>query len=832
MRKLSFGVLLIALSTLMLELMLTRVFDVVLVPNLAYFVVTAAVFAFGLAGIYATLRPIPVERDITQYLVTRSVGFAIVTALLIPLINFLPLDYTQLGLRKLPKTLSSFLLLYVALVLPFFLAGSVLIAIFSKYALRIQRLYFWDLVGAGLGSVIVIPFIATIGPAGLMLVASGLALIAAALFAQSQAVRLLTVTAAIALIAIPFIKAPNYIEFAAHMDKRGVKEALAQGRGEFVRWDPISKINVIDETWSPAISVPWHLSGDRKAIQYDGGNQSSYFYKFNGDLKGLRNQLDHDKTHLEEHFWQLGVLAAHYLKRDSGQSVLIIGSAGGQETKAALIYGAAHIDAIELVPTVVELGTGRYSSYIGDIFKNPAVHAQAGEGRSFLRHSNRKYDIIQMYSNYTSSSIAQGTGALEPAYLQTAEAYEEYFSHLTANGVLQINHDAFPRMITTAALAWKRMGRTDFARHVAVYTMPSQLPLPTLLIKMQPWTAEEIATLSSFLSPPELDASRRMSLVEDPLDASKSFLSADFYSGDFPERVAETTPVYVTPRTDNKPYFEMMRRSLKTLTPSSQTFLDPGTAAQVNDASRDSKGIPMDWIHLVFTGVASLVFMVIFVLVPLRYSSIGREEGSTSLPLLTYFSCLGAGFITFELVFIQKFAHVIGSPLYTYSTVIFTLLFAAGLGSVASEKLGISPQRRWAVPFMGIFVFGIALTLLYPALSHVALALPLSGRVLASGAMIFPLGFFLGMPFPLGILAIANHPRGAIAWAWGMNGLFTVAGGFISILISMGYGFNFAIGIALALYALAFGVFRRLYRAEFVSAAQAVPAATMTPSMN
>jgi len=53
-------------------------------------------------------------------------------------------------------------------------------------------------------------------------------------------------------------------------------------------------------------------------------------------------------------------------------------------------------------------------------------------------------------------------------YLQTAEAYQEYFSHLTADGVLHINHYAYPRMITTAALAWKRMGRTDFARHVAV----------------------------------------------------------------------------------------------------------------------------------------------------------------------------------------------------------------------------------------------------------------------------------------------------------------------------------------------------------------------------
>jgi predicted membrane-bound spermidine synthase len=228
----------------------------------------------------------------------------------------------------------------------------------------------------------------------------------------------------------------------------------------------------------------------------------------------------------------------------------------------------------------------------------------------------------------------------------------------------------------------------------------------------------------------------------------------------------------------------------------------------------------MDWIHLVFTGVTSLIFMIVFVLVPLRFSSIGREEGSTSLPLLTYFSCLGAGFITFELVFIQKFSHLIGSPLYTYSTVIFTMLFAAGIGSATSEKLGIGPRQKWAIPFVGILVSGTALALLYPALSHLALALPLSGRILVSGATIFPLGYFLGMPFPLGILAIANHPRGAIAWAWGMNGLFTVAGGFISILISMGYGFNFAIGVALVLYAAAFAVFRSLYRPDFGGAGQ------------
>jgi uncharacterized membrane protein YGL010W len=181
MRRLSFGVLLIALSTLVLELMLTRVFDVTLTPNLSYFVVSLAVFSFGLAGIYATLRPIPVEEEIRGRLVGCSVGFAGAVLLLRPIINALPLDYLRI-VKSPITTLLSFGALYLTLLVPFFLAGYVLIAIFSKYAPKIQRLYFWDLVGAGLGTVLVIPFILQIGPGGLIICAAALGLLAAALF--------------------------------------------------------------------------------------------------------------------------------------------------------------------------------------------------------------------------------------------------------------------------------------------------------------------------------------------------------------------------------------------------------------------------------------------------------------------------------------------------------------------------------------------------------------------------------------------------------------------------------------------------------------------------
>jgi hypothetical protein len=62
--------------------------------------------------------------------------------------------------------------------------------------------------------------------------------------------------------------------------------------------------------------------------------------------------------------------------------------------------------------------------------------------------------------------------------------------------------------------------------------------------------------------------------------------------------------------------------------------------------------------------------------------------------------------------------------------------------------------------------------------------------------------------FPIGVLAIVDKPRGAVAWAGGMNGLFTVVGGLGSVLLSLFFGFNAAVYTALSLHALALLIFR------------------------
>ena len=147
---------------------------------------------------------------------------------------------------------------------------------------------------------------------------------------------------------------------------------------------------------------------------------------------------------------------------------------------------------------------------------------------------------------------------------------------------------------------------------------------------------------------------------------------------------------------------------------------------------------------------------------------------------------------------------LIGFPLYAISVVIFSLLLGAGVGSRVSMNLNITPTNRWSWPFVGILAIGFFILASYPYVFDAFLSAPVGGRILVASALIFPLGFFLGMPFPLGILAIQRQPKGAIGWAWGLNGVFTVVGGLSSVLLSVFLGFRVTLLVALALYVFAF----------------------------
>jgi spermidine synthase len=802
------GIFLVALITLMTELVLIRVFDVILTPNLGYMTITCALFSFGLAGICVALKPALLRGNTREFLSLHALLLALSLLVMRPIMNSVPIDF--LAIAKQPLTqIAAFSAIYLTLVVPFFLSGLIVTILISEHADKIRSLYFWDLTGAALGSVILVPFLPPIGPGGLLMCASALSLFVSGLWSTRRWWSIVTTLGGIVLLLVPFAHAPKYFEFEQHFEKRGVKAAKAAGKIEFSRWDPIAKIDVLPFEQQNGVGP----AAKPKNIAYDGGAQGTIVYPFDGNYQKLRLGIEsRDAELFKENFWSLAHLVSHYLKRDRHQKVMIIGSAGGQEVKAALMYGAAHVDAIEMVRTVVELGQMRYANYNGNVLNHPKVSVRIGEARSQLRASREKYDVIQIYSNHTTSSIASGSSAVNPVYLQTAEAYREYFEHLTDNGVLHINHYGYPRMVTTAALAWKQMGRTNFQKHVVVFEVGVIDFLPILMVKMQPWTAEELQEVTTFLATYPNRFRTAYKLVENPLRPKESFLAPDFYSGNLPADLAETINYRVQPATDDRPYFAFFRKRFGVEAPDPKHFMNPSMAELLNVGvvSPRASLITMDTVHLLVTGAVSLLFAGVFVVLPLGLSDVGKARWPTKTSSIVYFACLGSGFIIFELVFIQIFMHFIGSPLYAYSTVIFVLLFAAGVGSHSTGILRIDAVQRWTWPFLGILLSSVLILITQAAISHFFLGAPLVVRILVAAIIIFPLGFCLGMPFPLGILALRNQPRGAIAWAWGLNGLFTVLGGLASVMMSIFLGFRFTLVVAAGIYIVAFWCFARL----------------------
>jgi hypothetical protein len=793
-RRIYAAVFLLALTSLASEVLLTRIFDVLLWHNLSFMVISCAVFGLALGGLRDVVAPPSSATFHHNNLHRLALAFAVSVWAIPLLLNAIPFSVDRAPHEPIAQ-LGWFLLLYVVLLAPFFFMGWCLCRIFSLAPRNIQRLYGVDLAGAALGALVLLPLLQPLGPERLLLCGSLIAVVAAIALAPTVRSAARLVAAALVLAIAPALLGPRYLTLALHDDKRATKSETAHGRLEVSTWDPMSQIAVLDQP--PRTDAP--ADRGRKFISYDGGSQTSNFFPFDGDFAGLRQDLPRQ---LMFHFWRRSVLAAHYLRRDTGHRALIIGSAGGQETKAALTYGATHVDAVEMVGTIVRLATGPYADYIGRLFDRPGVRVHVTEGRSFLRAADTRYDVIQVFSNYTTSSIADGSGALTPTYLVTTGAFTEYFAQLKADGILQINHLFYPRIIATAAAAWRSEGRDEFRRHVAVVHYAHRPDgLPTILIKMTPWTPAQLADLQAFFAF-AADGEPAYRLAENPLDPEGSYLPDAFYSGSMTAAFRETVPYDVRPVTDDRPFLRMLRRSMGPIHPDRRTGVDVMTADALNRPLY--KGwLPKDWLHLIGAAAASVFYGLIFVIVPLSCSSVARARAARPAPVLVYFSLLGFAFITLELVLIQVFIKLIGNPLYALGTVLTVMLIAAALGSLSSARIAGADGRRWRLVFAGLLASGAGMWLAYPAVSGVFLTAPLPLRIAAAAALIGPLAFFMGMPFPLGLLELANRPRGAVAWAWSMNGLFTTIGGVGSALLSLAVGFRLTIFVALGMYALA-----------------------------
>ncbi|MEZ4653941.1 MAG: hypothetical protein R3E12_10240 [Candidatus Eisenbacteria bacterium] len=548
----------------------------------------------------------------------------------------------------------------------------------------------------------VCPLLPRFGPVGEIVAGAGLLLLAASLPGGKLRRRLPTAVLALIFVTTSAAGVFRDLDLASHAEKRGARETRLRAEAEFRRWDPVSKIEVVDVTAHDSTGAT--VRGTRrKLISYDGGSQSSHIYPFDGDYRALRARLPEATI---EHFWQRGVLAAHYLFRDRSPRTLVIGCAGGQEVKAALVYGARHVDAIDLVETVVELGSRQYADYNGGIFLDPRVHYFQAEARAYLAAGPEAYDIIQIFSYHNSARLASGGGAVKAYYLETAEALALFLSHLSDQGVLQINQAIYPRVLVTLGQAMQSVGWSDPARHVVVYARDGIEDHATILVSRKPWDAASLFPLDSLLLPVVPSEGRVYRRVIDPLDPGASFLPPALWAEGATARASSLrarAPYRLDPVTDDRPFAYFLRKKLGRIAQDSTRFVDRSIARLVNQPGSGGWLLPRDLAHLVIIALVGLGVVLAVLAAPRR--KLRSSPAWPRAPVLGYFACLGIGFLVLELTLVQLGLVPIGVPIQAYATTLGTLLVGAGIGSLCSARF--VTKEGWAFALLlaaGVFV--------------------------------------------------------------------------------------------------------------------------------
>jgi spermidine synthase len=768
-RTLLAGLALTSFAALLLELALTRLFSVVLFYHFAFLAISIALLGLGAGGVFAYQLKSRLSQVPTRQLASRlCMANAALIVVVLEIVLHVPVALNVSGKNFLHLTV-----LYLAAAVPFFLTGLLFSVVFARETTRIPRLYGADLCGGALACLAIVPLLNWLGGPNAILVA-GIALTAAAImWAESPTSRRNASLLGLALVAIT----------AAHPSGRLIDVVYAKGMYrdpawvEFARWNALSRIEV-------------DRQGQAKAIVID-ADASTYI--MNADV-----QQWHDTD------WEKNLMAAPpalaNVLRPHGDFA-IIGPGGGVDVLRAVANGSPSVTGIEINPIIATtIMRGRYADYAKHLYDRPDVHIQVTDGRSFLRASPQKFDVVQMTLVDTWASTAAGAFALSENNLYTEEAFREYFNHLKPDGMIAITRWEFQqprealRVVAVAMEALHRLGVENPARHFIVTSQGSLdedgIPV-VVLAKKTPFTsAEEDAVAGHCDRYAELDP------LYLPTSPGQNPFSELIASND-PQAFARRYAYNVSPVSDNAPFFFFTLKAGQIL---SDASLRHGIDWKVN------LGVLVLLLVLVISVAAVLAFLVL----PLVLR--GGRVRQSPLPLL-YFIAVGLGYILVEIAFIQRFVLFLGHPTYALTVVIFLLMISSGAGSLFSRRWLPRSQMGW-IPLLLVLAILTLYVFFLPGRLAGWVGLDFGYRLLVSAILLVPLGFLMGMPFPTGLRALAafsapefptetGQAENAVEWAWAMNAAASVLGSVSAMVIAIQFGLTVTLACGAFAYVLA-----------------------------
>jgi hypothetical protein len=792
-------ILLVSLAGLLLEVGYTRIVSFKLWYYYTYLVIGLSLLGIGSGGvlvaIWPRLRRATTERVVALCAIWGAVSIAVgyVVMAWIPLNTVKIWDYGSAGSFG---NLAMLAIVCFVLFATFIALGVIVATLLGRAGDGVGRLYFADLVGAGLGCLVAVPLISRLGPpavitlSALIFAAVGLLSLPAAVRLSVPARRLVRIGACLVVVVMPIVAVSADDALPdVHTEE---SKLLPDGRGPgnlSSAWGPVFRVDVQE--------VP---GADNPLLLHD-GTYGSGLWPFDGDVESLTRYDDDPRS-----------LPFRILDGPPGRE-LIIGSAGGNEILASLYYDAPDIDAIELNPVTVSLLEDEFADMTGHLADRPEIDLRQGDGRSYLARSDTSYDLVWYVApdSYAATNAASsGAFVLSESYLYTTEMIRETLDHLSDDGIMvvqfgELDFEGRPnrtsRYVVTARQALEDFGVDDPSQHLLVgaHLTRGDGDLSTIVVKRTPFTPDEV---EAFTDGVEALPGGNIAVYAPGRDLGDDHIVARLAGGDRAEveSIVSGHTRDIGAIHDDRPFF--------------WHFTDFGTAlADIYHPLdvRDPEDVIGERVLLLLLLMA-IVYAALFLLAP--FVTVRRQwaalpaKGTSAV----YFAALGLGFMFFEISMIQRLVLFLGFPTYSLTVTLASLLVSTGLGALLSTRV---VDRRRSV--LGLLVALAALTAFYQLglgpLMDAALSANLTARVLITLVVLAPLGLCLGMFMPLGlglVTRLTDHREEYVAWSWAVNGFFSVIGSVLTTILAMTFGFRAVQLAALATYAVAVAAFLRL----------------------
>ena len=733
-------------STLMSQVAVTRLFSAVLAYHFSFLAISLAMLGVGAGALLVYVRPRWFREPTQQLLTEWCTGYA--TALIVLPMVFVHLDLS--GNNELDLAFATNLAIACAVTaLPPLASGVVVALAIDRYSEWIGRVYAWDLVGAGLGALVVVPLLGWV-PAPLLLATLALGVAAAAgLFAPEGKRRPALLAAVIGAVVFGFGTTTSLLSLSPGVD------------GE--------RFQVVSEHWTPltrVMGITQRNNPDFAAVIYDRAYAPVPIVR-DGRLPGWKKL-------------RTGPQSIGYALTGPGHA-LVIGGGGGRDIYTALEGGQRPVDVIELNEGVRRVVDEDLASLSATPYSRDGVHSEIGDGRSLLARRDQLYDQIHLgFTDTLSANAAQGF-ALSENNLYTLEAFELYLDHLKPYGVLNVSRlvklvgDEAIRATVLMWAALERRGIADPSKHIVVI-MGRDLLGPsygTTLGRLQPWTKEELARIR------ELAAERGTGVAFAPGGPYQGAWQELARAASWQEFV-DDYPLLITPPTDDRPFFFNMARLW----------------------SGSDEGYHYTASPFALLMLTSLILSVLSALAFALPLALMRDTELPSLGSLSYFVAIGLGFMLVEVVLIQRFVLFLGFPTYALSVVLASLLVFSGVGSLLTSRTrdprgGVSLALSLAVAWIALSAAALE------PLLRLGVGWPFALRLAVTFAVIAPLGVALGAAMPFGLQRFrALHPT-SVAYAWGVNGVASVLASVLGVAIAVNFGFVAASLAGLACYAFA-----------------------------